>query len=74
MLEEIKVRIEREIPQSEAIPYTADNHHFEVQVVSETFEGKSLLARHRMVYDALGDLMQEIHALAMDTKTPGESK
>lgn len=40
--------------------------HFFVVVRSRAFEGKNLLARQRMVYDALGDLMnREIHALSM---------
>jgi BolA family transcriptional regulator, general stress-responsive regulator len=38
--------------------------HFAVAVASPTFEGKSLVEAHRMIYDALGDAMQtEIHAL-----------
>jgi BolA protein len=35
--------------------------------------GKSLIARHRMVYAALGELMStDIHALAIDARAPGE--
>jgi BolA protein len=38
--------------------------HYTVEIQSPQFEGKSLIAKHRMVYAALGDLMdQEIHAL-----------
>jgi len=48
--------------------------HFNVSVVSDEFEGKSLIQRHRMVYDALGDAMQkEIHALSINARTPGEA-
>jgi BolA protein len=40
--------------------------HFAVRVVSAAFEGEHLLARHRRVYAALGDLMQtDIHALSL---------
>jgi BolA protein len=40
--------------------------HFAVRVVSAAFEGEPLLARHRRVYAALGDLMQtDIHALSL---------
>jgi BolA protein len=47
--------------------------HFAVTIVSASFEGKNLLARHRMVYDALGDAMQtEIHALSIKAYTPEE--
>jgi acid stress-induced BolA-like protein IbaG/YrbA len=50
-----------------------DGHHFEALVVSAAFEGKSRVARHQMVYAALGDRMrQEIHALSMITMTPAE--
>ncbi|KAJ0969603.1 hypothetical protein J5N97_022480 [Dioscorea zingiberensis] len=38
---------------------------FEVEVVSEKFEGKRLLERHRMVNAALAELMQSIHALSI---------
>lgn len=47
--------------------------HFAVRIVSAAFEGQSLLARHRLVYDALGDLMQtDIHALALRALAPTE--
>jgi BolA protein len=47
--------------------------HFVVTIVSASFEGKNLLARHRMVYDALGEAMQtEIHALSIKAYTPEE--
>lgn len=44
--------------------------HFTVNICASAFEGKPLLQRHRMVYDAVGDLMQtEIHALSINAKT-----
>ena len=47
--------------------------HFQVTVVSPQFEGKSLVARHRMVYEALANEMQHaIHALALTTLTPSQ--
>lgn len=47
--------------------------HFDVRIVSNAFAGKSLIQRHRLVYDALGDLMEtEIHALKIQAKTPDE--
>ncbi len=47
--------------------------HFRALVVSARFEGLSRVARQRLVYDALADMMgPEIHALAMRTLTPGE--
>ncbi len=45
--------------------------HFTVHIVSAAFEGKAPLARHRLVFDALGDMMQkEIHALSIKASTP----
>ncbi len=50
-----------------------DGVHFEALVVSAAFQGKLPLARHRMVYATLGDLMGgAIHALALQTRTPDE--
>ena len=47
--------------------------HYNLRMISARFEGKSRLERHRLVYDALADLMQrEIHALAMILLAPGE--
>ena len=41
--------------------------HFRVRIVSAAFAGMGPLARHRAVYDALGELMQtDIHALAIE--------
>ena len=48
--------------------------HFSVDIVSAAFAGKLPLARHRMVYATLGDLMGgAIHALQLKTVTPDES-
>lgn len=47
--------------------------HFNVRVVSKEFEGKSLLKRHRAVYDLLQEeLKTGLHALSIDAKTPSE--
>lgn len=49
--------------------------HFAATIVSDAFEGKNMLTRHRMVYDALGDAMQtDIHALSIKAYTPQELK
>jgi BolA family transcriptional regulator, general stress-responsive regulator len=45
--------------------------HFEITVVSAAFAGKPLVARHRMIYELLDDLMKtRIHALKIDAR-PG---
>jgi BolA protein len=47
--------------------------HYHVRVVSPLFVGKPLVARHRMVYDALAtEMKHEIHALALTTLTPSQ--
>lgn len=47
--------------------------HCSILIISPLFEGKKLLDRHRMVYDAVGDLMQgAIHALQIKAKSPTE--
>jgi BolA family transcriptional regulator, general stress-responsive regulator len=45
--------------------------HFRVTIVSEAFRGVSPLARHRLVYAAVGDLLKtDIHALAIEASPP----
>ena len=45
--------------------------HWQLTIVSEAFRGKSPVARHRMVYEALGDLMKrDIHALRIEAFSP----
>ncbi len=47
--------------------------HYTLQIVSTQFEGKPTLARHRMIYSALGEMMkQKIHALNIKAYTPQE--
>ena len=49
------------------------NTHWRLRIESPAFAGKPTVARHRMVYQALGDLMQHpIHALALSARSPGE--
>ena len=51
-----------------------EGRHFSVRLVSERFRGLSRVARHRLVYDSLHDLIPRgIHALAIDARAPGES-
>ena len=47
--------------------------HYTLRIVSARFTGQSRVARHRLVYDTLGILMQhQIHALALTALAPGE--
>lgn len=57
------------------IQVAGDGAHFEAVIVSAAFEDKRLIARHQLVYAALGERMKaEIHALSMRTLTPDEYK
>ena len=50
-----------------------DGAHFSAIIVSSAFAGKRPIARHQLVYAALGERMrEEIHALSMKTLTPEE--
>jgi stress-induced morphogen len=61
--------------QIEVADTTGGGDHWSATVVAASFQGKSLVDRHRAVYAALGDLMRgEIHALALDTRTPEERR
>lgn len=69
----IEQMIRKGIPDADVSVEGADGVHFEAEVVSVSFVGKSTLQRHRMVYATLGDAMgREIHALALRTLTPEE--
>ncbi|HSG74872.1 MAG TPA: BolA family protein [Burkholderiales bacterium] len=47
--------------------------HWRLSIVARAFAGQSTVARHRLVYQALGGLMQDpIHALAIHARAPGE--
>jgi BolA family transcriptional regulator, general stress-responsive regulator len=49
--------------------------HWRLSIVSARFSGQSTVARHRMIYQALGSLMQHpIHALAINARAPEEAK
>ncbi|AEG32039.1 BolA family protein [Thiomicrospira cyclica] len=50
----------------------ATESHFKLVLVSDAFSGLSRVKRHQTVYQALGDLMTQFHALALHTYTPDE--
>ncbi len=57
--ETIRKLIESGLPQARADVRGEDGVHFEATVICEAFRGKGPLARHRMVYASIGDLMGE---------------
>lgn len=70
----IRQLIESGLPGARAEVQGEDGVHFEATVVCAAFAGKLPLARHRMVYNTLGELMGgAIHALALRTLTPEEA-
>jgi len=61
------------LPDAKVVVTGEDGVHFEARVSSASFNGKSTLQRHRMVYATLGETMgREIHALALHTDTGQE--
>ncbi|MDD9811316.1 MAG: BolA/IbaG family iron-sulfur metabolism protein [Gammaproteobacteria bacterium] len=72
--EDIQGWIQAGLPRAE-VRVAGDGRHFEAVIVDDGFAGQSLLARHQMVYDALGARMKaDIHALSMQTLTPDEHR
>ncbi|HJV92577.1 MAG TPA: BolA family protein [Azonexus sp.] len=50
-----------------------DGGHFKLDIVAAVFAGKNTVARHRLIYDAAGDLMRgRIHALSIRAQAPDE--
>jgi acid stress-induced BolA-like protein IbaG/YrbA len=70
----IQALIEAGLPGAHVRVDGTDGVHFEAVVVAAQFAGKLPLARHRLVYAALGTLMGgDIHALSLKTLTPEEA-
>ena len=61
------------LPGAEVLVRSDDQTHFEARVVAAQFAGKRSIARHQMIYGALGALVgREIHALSIEALTPEE--
>jgi len=71
--ERVKQLIEAGLPGASAT-VTGDGRHFEALVVSDAFEGKSLIQRHRMVMATVQQQVatDELHAISIKAKTPAE--
>lgn len=69
----IEALIEKGLPGAEVV-VTGDGRHFEAVVVSDKFEGLSLIKRHRLVLDTVQAEIasDELHALSIKAKTPGQ--
>jgi len=72
--DEIKSTLDKALPGStiEIRDLTGGGDHFQVLVVSASFEGKGLVDQHQMVYGALRESLgnERIHALSLKTYTP----
>ena len=71
--EEIENLIKAGLPDAEVTirDLAGDGDHYAAHVVSASFSGKSRVAQHKAVYDALGGRMgEELHALQLTTATP----
>lgn len=70
----VQERIAQAFPEGALVrieDLTGTKDHYEVTVVASSFEGKSRVEQHQMVYRALGELMNgPVHALALKTFTP----
>ena len=85
IVEELRARLTAAL-QPEALAIRDDSHlhaghagarggggHYHVDIVATAFAGKNTVARHRMIYDAAGDLMRgAVHALTIRALTPEE--
>jgi len=73
-LEPLTLEIRDDSAAHRGHPGAADGGHYAVRIVSARFQGRRLLERHRLVYTAVADLMQNgIHALSIEALTPGET-
>ena len=69
-VEEIKDLIERGIPDAEISiqDLAGDENHYSATIKSKSFNGKSKIEQHKLVYKTLGGKMgNELHALALNT-------
>jgi acid stress-induced BolA-like protein IbaG/YrbA len=71
--QQIEELIRKALPRAQVEVRSDDNTHFAARLVGPEFDGLRLLARHQLVYRALGASMGgEIHALTIEAYTPQE--
>lgn len=69
--EKLEVQDQSHLHEGHAGHRKGGESHFKVTIVSKDFEGKTRVERHKMIYALLKDeLLEQIHALALDLKTP----
>lgn len=73
-LSPLRIEVEDDSHQHAGHAGAREGGHFTVRVTSPLFAGLTRVARHRLVYDALGPLApQRVHALAIVARAPDES-
>jgi len=70
---EVVARIQQALPAAQVI-VSGEDCHLTLTIISEAFEGKPLLARHRMIQALFQSELADgsLHALSLQTKTPAE--
>ena len=72
--EQIAKLIQAALPGAQVHVESDDNTHFAARVVAREFAGKRSIARHQMIYKAIGESVgREIHALSIEALTPEEN-
>jgi len=72
-LDPIELQLQDDSAQHAGHAGAREGGHYSVSIVSASFTGLNKVARHRLVYHSLGELMQQgIHALAVQARAPGE--
>jgi len=72
-LNPLSIAIEDESHRHAGHAGARDGGHYKLDIVATAFTGKNTVARHRLIYDAAGDLMRgRIHALSIRAFTPEE--
>lgn len=73
VLDPIELQLQDDSAQHAGHAGAREGGHYSVSIVSASFTGLNKVARHRLVYHSLGELMQQgIHALAVQARAPGE--
>ena len=73
--ESLEVQDESHLHKGHAGHRPGGETHFRVYIVSQAFQGKSRVERHRMINATLaGELAGSVHALAIHAKSPGEGQ
>ena len=70
---EIEALVREALPEAQITirDLAGDGDHYAAEIVDESFRGKSRVAQHQMVYEALkGRMGGELHALALQTRAP----